>query len=460
MPDRSRALRADAVLWLGVLLTPLATSAALLVVIGGLSGPLRSVVFGTGLSLTVLIGWSGGVRLVTTLGTVFDILVAIREGDYSMRGRVRPGHDPLQGLIADVNLLTDDLRNGRRKRTETSRFMSKTLVALHSAVFVIDDKLCLAFVNPAARRLIGAERAAIVGRTIDSLGLAAPLAAADGAILTHRFPAASGRWAVRRATWYSEGREHTMVMLHDLSAALSEEERRAWQRLIRVLSHELNNSLTPIGSLADSLSMLLDSDDREAMDTELRIGLEVIGRRAHSLTRFLAGYGRLARLPPLQSKAFRLDKALQRLARLEQRKPVEVLGHLNVTIDGDEDQLGQAFINLIRNAVEATLETGGGVRIDWRMEGDFVRVTIEDDGIGLPASDGIFVPFFTTKPGGSGIGLTLTRLIVEAHAGTVDLAARHGLRGAVAVVRLPLRPVPDRTVRFRTAQTTESGHAG
>lgn len=458
--DRSRALRADAVRWLGILLAPLAASAVSLVILDSLSIPLRAVVFGTGLSLTMLVGWIGGRRLVTTLGTVVDIVVAIREGDYSMRGRVRNGHDPLQSLIADVNLITDDLRNGRRKRTETSRFMSKTLVALHSAVFVIDDQQCLAFVNPAARRLIGAERAAIVGRTIGALGLAVPLAAADGAILTYRFPAAGGRWAVRRSAWYSEGREHTMVMLHDLSAALSEEERRAWQRLIRVLSHELNNSLTPIGSLADSLSTLLDSSDREAMDTELRIGLEVIGRRAHSLTRFLAGYGRLARLPPLQSKAFRLDQALLRFARLEQRMSVEVLGHSNVTIDGDEDQLGQAFINLIRNAVEATLDAGGAVRIDWRIEGDYVRVTIEDEGMGLPASDGIFVPFFTTKPNGSGIGLTLTRLIVEAHAGTVELTARHGARGAVAVIRLPLRPLPDRADRFRTAQATESGHVG
>lgn len=251
-----------------------------------------------------------------------------------------------------------------------------------------------------------------------------------------------------------------MVMLHDLSAALSKEERHAWQRLIRVLSHELNNSLAPIGSLAGSLSTLLDTRDSATLDEELRLGLEVIGRRAHSLTRFLSGYGRLARLPPLQRRPFRLDIALARLVRLEQRRPVEIEGSSAISVDGDEDQLGQAFINLIRNAVEATLETGGSVRIDWRVEGDHVRVTIEDDGIGLPSSDGLFVPFFTTKPEGSGIGLTLTRLIVEAHAGTVDLAARCGARGAVATVRLPLRPGADIAVRFRTVSVTETGHAG
>jgi signal transduction histidine kinase len=162
----------------------------------------------------------------------------------------------------------------------------------------------------------------------------------------------------------------------------------------------------------------------------------------------------------LQRRPFRLDTALLRCARLDQRRAIEVLGRAVVTVDGDEDQLGQAFINLMRNAVEATLETGGGVRVDWRVEGGFVRVTIEDDGIGLPPSDGVFVPFFTTKPEGSGIGLTLTRLILEAHAGTVDLAARSGSRGAVATVRLPLRPITDEAVRFRTGPMTETGHVG
>jgi PAS domain S-box-containing protein len=458
--DRSVTLRIDAALWAGTFMTPLVAGGALVVFLDGLSVVARGSIFGAGLCVSLLVGWIAGSRLVTTLGTVLDLLFAIREGDYSMRGRVRPGRDPLQGLIADMNLLTDDLRGGRRKRTETSRFLGKTLVALHSAVFVVDEKGHLTFINSAARRLIGAERAAVVGRDVTSLGLAEPLGAADGAILTHRFSSANGRWAVRRAVWYSEGREHTMVILHDLSAALSEEERRAWQRLIRVLSHELNNSLAPIGSLAGSLSALLDAQDRTTLDEELRLGLEVIGRRAHSLTRFLSGYGRLARLPPLQRHPFRLDVALRRFALLEQRKPIDINGGEPITLDGDEDQLGQAFINLLRNAVEATLGTDGGVRVDWGTEGDHVRVTIEDDGIGLPPSDGIFVPFFTTKPEGSGIGLTLTRLIVEAHAGTVELAARCDGRGAVATVRLPMRPGADDTVRFRTAKATETGHSG
>ena len=454
--------RAEAMLWSAIFFSPTLAGATVLVVSNGLTPMSRAAILGAGMTGSVAVGWLLGRRLLATLGTVFDLLSAIREGDYSLRARVRRRRDPLRGLVRDINALGDDLRDGRRKRTEASRFLGKTLIALGSAVFVIDDAGRLRMINPAARRLIGAERSAIIGRSIGSLGLDDPLSAADGAILTHTFAGTRGRWAVRRAIWYREGREHTLVMLQDLSAALSQEERGAWQRLIRVLSHELNNSLTPIGSLAGTLSKLVDGKGTSTSGDEMRVGLEVIGRRADALARFLAGYGRLARLPPLQIRPFRLDLALVRCVRLEQRKAIALASAEPVTLEGDEDQLAQAFINLLRNAVEATQATGGGVLLGWRVEGDHVRIVIEDEGIGLPQSDGIFVPFFTTKPEGSGIGLSLVRLIVESHAGSVELAPRQQGRGTVAVVRLPMsmaRPFSDGGVRKRTAGAYENEQA-
>lgn len=437
--DRPTRLRWGATTWAAIVLLPLTMTGAMQIVIDHMAWPIRLAVFSLGLACTLALASFVGARVLGTLSTVSDLLGALREGDFGMRGRVRHGHDPLQDLIADVNLLSDALREGRRKRTETSRFLGKTLTALRDPVFVADEGDRLRLINPAARMLIGAERRAVMGHDLKSLGLAEALAAPDNGVFNWRFPGGSGRWAVRRAAWYSDGREHRLIMLHDLSAALDEVERRAWQRLIRVLSHELNNSLTPIGSLAGSLSSIVEEPDLDGVRNDLRLGLEVIGRRATSLARFLSGYGRLARLPPLQSKPFRLDLALSRLAMLDRRLPIVVVSTDVAIVCGDEDQLAQAFINLLRNAVEATLTTAGGVRVAWRSEGGHVRVIIEDDGIGLPVSDGLFVPFFTTKPEGSGIGLSLTRLIVEAHGGTVDLAPRTGAAGAVATVRLPLR---------------------
>jgi PAS domain S-box-containing protein len=426
--------------WIAIVLVPVTAAGAALVAIEGLSWPVRLGVFSFGAALTLALAWFAGRHILDTLDTVSDLLGALREGDYGLRGRVRPGRDPLQGLVTDVNLLSDALREGRRKRTEASRFLGKTLTALKDPVFVADEEGKLRLINPAARQLIGAERAPVVGRDLASLGLGEALSTPDNTVFHGRFPGGEGRWAVRRAAWRSDGREHRLIMLRDLSVALGQEERRAWQRLIRVLSHELNNSLTPIASLAGSLITLLDARQVDSLRDDLRVGLDAIERRAISLARFLSGYGKLARLPPPRPRSFRLDVSLARLALLDRRLDIEVLGAEPVTLYGDEDQLAQAFINLLRNAVEAALPVGGGVRLTWYAEGRYVCIVIEDDGVGLPDSDALFVPFFTTKPEGSGIGLSLTRLILEAHAGTVDLVSRADARGAVATVRLPLFP--------------------
>lgn len=426
--------------WAAVFLFPTLLAGVLVATVQDLTLSARMGILGVGLGGSGLAGYLGAARLLATLRVVSDLLEALREGDYGMRGRVRRGPDPLQGLVADINLLSDELRSGRRKRTEASRFLGKTLTSLHSPVFVFDSADCLTLANRNARWLIGAERLAITGMRAEALGLREVLDAPDSSILVRHFPAASGRWAVRHATWHNEGREHRLVMLHDMSVTLGEEERTAWQRLLRVLSHELNNSLTPIGSLAGSLQVLVAREALAgAFGDDILKGLEAIGRRADSLARFLAGYGRLARLPPLQRHTFSLDDALVRWACMETRLAIAVERGKALAIDGDEDQLGQAMINLLRNAVDAAMVTGGGVRVRWRQQHAFVIVSIEDDGPGLPTSDSLFVPFFTTKPEGSGIGLSLTRLIVEAHGGTVELTPREGTTGAVAVVRLPAR---------------------
>lgn len=442
-----------AVLWALGATGPGIVAIALLMAGGHYSPAVRLGIGLGGLVASAGMIWWLGRQCLFTLNTAFSLLASLREGDYGLRGYEPQDRSPLRGLIAHLNLLSDDLRTGRRKRIEASHLLGKMLVALNSAVFVVDDERRLKLINPAGRRLLGVDRVGVIGRHVHELGLDVLTEVQDDTILSHQFRTSGGRWAVRRAVWHSEGREHTLVMLHDLSAALSEEERRAWQRLLRVLSHELNNSLTPIGSLAESLTVVLATDDAQTKEI-LREGLDAIGRRAGSLARFLSGYGRLARLPPLQRQVFRLDQLLVRLVRLEQRRAIEVRGHAPVTVQGDEDQLGQAFVNLMRNAVEATFDTDGSVRVDWWVELGNVVVRIEDEGIGLPSSDGLFVPFFTTKPDGSGIGLSLTRLVVEAHGGQVVLVPGPGGSGAIASVYLPrngvARPLADSDVRFRT----------
>ena len=375
-------------------------------------------------------------RVVYPLYTLAGLLEALREGDYSMRG-VQGG--VLGDAIYDINALADRLQKERLQFEDASRLLGKTLAALDSAVLVFDHDARLRLLNPAAQRLLAGDRSSLIGRQTGELALDVLLAAPSAQVVRYTFPGRSGRFDIRHAPLRNEGRSGQLLVINDVGRVLREEERQAWQRLLRVLGHEVNNSLASIHSLAGTLATViarepLADDWRE----DARGGLQVIGNRAESLARFLAGYSRLAALPPPQKRELDLAVLVPAVARLEQRVAVQVEAGTTLPVQADPDQLEQAVINLLRNAVEASLPGGGQVLMRWRSEGERALIEILDDGPGLPGSDNLFVPFFTTKPDGSGIGLALVRQIAEAHEGGVSLSAREGVPGALAQLWLPL----------------------
>jgi two-component system, NtrC family, nitrogen regulation sensor histidine kinase NtrY len=257
------------------------------------------------------------------------------------------------------------------------------------------------------------------------------------------FPGKHGRWAVSHTSFRENGVPHQLLIISDLSRALREEERQAWQRLIRVLGHELNNSLAPIKSIAGTLSaltsrVLLPAD----VNQDMQQGLRVIENRVESLGRFMQAYTQLARMPAPSRTRIEVEPLVQRAASLERRLPIKVVSGPSVTIDADPDQLEQLLINLIRNAVDASLDPSlkqaGTVEVGWRTNARSVEIYIRDQGHGLLNSDNLFVPFFTTKHGGSGIGLILSRQIAEAHGGVLLLANRDDRTGCEATVSLPM----------------------
>jgi nitrogen fixation/metabolism regulation signal transduction histidine kinase len=387
-------------------------------------------------TLTVLaagawLGFSSAVRqrIVLTLQTVANLLAALRERDFSIRARrfepVGSLDDPLNAVMFEVNELASTLQDQRLVAIEAGALLRTVMVEIDVAVFTFDGSSVLRLVNRTGERLLGEGADQLLGRTSGELGLAGCLTGESPRIEPVVFPGGSGRFEIRRTTFRQEGRPHQLLVLADVSRPLRDEERQAWQRLIRVIGHEINNSLAPIKSIAGSLESMLARDRLpDDWGDDMKRGLAVIATRSDALSRFTTAYSQLAKLPEPRLQIIRVRELVQHVAGVETRLGVRIEGGPDLTISADPDQLEQLLINLVRNGVDAALETGGGVRIGWRRGERGLVLWVDDDGVGLPNASNLFVPFFTTKPGGSGIGLILSRQIAEAHGGTLTLENR------------------------------------
>lgn len=421
-------------------------------------------------TVVLLVSWVGLTaalreQVVRPLGTLANMLAALREGDFSIRARVKDASDPLSLAYLEVNNLEEILREQRLGAVEATETLRKVMEEIDVAVFAFDDSETLRIVNRAGERLLGQPADRVIGKGASDLRLDECLRGVAPRTLELALPGGQGRWELRRSVVRQEGFPLKLLALSDLSRALREEERQAWKRIIRVLSHEINNSLAPIKSISGSLQGLLGKGDLPAdLDEDVQRGLQVISTRAEALGRFMASYAKLARLPSPELAPVEVAPLVQRVADLETRLPVEVVGGGSVTIQADPDQLEQALINLIRNAVDATLEARdealdgappgdsgasaptegdggpGKVTIRWLQRGGKLHVLVEDDGPGLGDTGNLFVPFYTTKQGGSGIGLVFSRQIAEGHGGSLELENRGEDKGARARMVLPMDP--------------------
>src|SRR5437667_8318971 len=396
-------------------------------------------------TLTILIvacflGFISSARqhIVHPLRTMSNLLAALREGDYSIRARGARAGNALGEVLLDINSLGETLRLQRLGAFEATALLRTIMGEIDVASFTCEPERRLRLVNRAGETLLAQPMDRVYSRNENELGLGPCFDADEDEPLTLTFPGVSGRWGVRRSTFREHGLPHDLLVLTDLSRTLREEERRAWQRLVRVLGHEMNNSLAPIKSLAASLESLLRRDPPPPdWREDARSGLNSIVSRADSLGRFLQAYTRLTKLPPPQKQNVDLAELVQRVVDLEPRLNVKITAGPKRTIHVDPAQIEQLLINLVHNAVDAALETRGNVAIGWREKEDSVEIFVQDEGPGIMNPANLFVPFFTTKPDGSGIGLPLSRQIAEAHGGSLVLMNRRSRKGAEALLRLP-----------------------
>jgi len=379
-------------------------------------------------------------RLSFPLQSLANLIEAVRFGDYALRGRRAQRNDVLGEVVKEINALGSALQEQRLASMEAGALVETVLEELDTAVFAFDTDRRLKLVNRAGAELMGRSADSLLGQDARQLGVHELLDRSDHTVISYAFPARSGRFEVRQRSFRESGIPHTLIIVSDLSRTLRDEERRAWQRLIRVIGHEINNSLTPIKSLAGTLRQMLS---RQATvpageDGDLTSGLALIGDRAESLSKFVGTYSQLARLPPPSKQPVPLRSMLQRLTSLETFKGAALDAPYDVTVAVDAVQLEQAVINLLKNAVEAMDGTRGAVRVMLTRTREAAVIEVQDEGPGVANTDNLFVPFFTTKPGGSGVGLTLSRQIVEGHGGTLSLENRQDRSGCIARVTLPL----------------------
>jgi len=438
-----------------------------LVIVGGLPGVVASVTLAWyfitepelkwTIAVIVVLTWIiaasvAGQIVMRSLQLVTNLLGALREGDYSVRGLGAPAGSSMHGVMREVNDLGTTLQRQRTEAVESTALLTHVMEEIGVAVFAFDPAEKLLLVNKAGEQLLGKPEVEMIGCSAEDFGFGEYLAGDPRRLVERTIGGRRGRFEIRRASFYREGRPHHLIVMADLSQALREEEQAAWQRIVRVLSHEINNSLTPIKSIAHSIKRIIERAAGVGMgDTvepsvkferqdEVLQGLSLIEERSGALGRFLRAYAQLARLPKPQPKPISISPLMGRIVELENRLAVKSTGGPNLTVVADGDQLEQLLINIIRNAVDASLETKGGVTVGWRSVNDWLEVTIDDEGKGLPDTSNLFVPFFTTKPNGSGIGLALSRQIAEAHGGTISLENRVGAAGCRAMLRIPTRP--------------------
>ena len=383
-------------------------------------------------------------RVILPLQTLSNLLAALGEGDFSIRARGARGGDPLGEVMTEVNTLVETLRHQRLDALEATTLLRKVMAEIDVAVYTFDEDRELTFVNRAGAQLLGQVSQRLLGRKSADLGLEDCLDGDVPRVINTAFPGGVGRWEIRRSSFRQGGRPHELLVLSDLSQPLREEERQAFQRLIRVIGHEMNNSLAPIKSIAGSLGTIVQRDPLPSdWRDDVQRGLGVIESRSESLSRFMSAYARLAKLPPPKLATLEVGPLVDRVVTLEKAQNLHVVGGPRLAIQGDSDQLEQLLINICRNALDAVRETGGTVRVGWqRRPGSSppgMELWVEDEGPGLSNTGNLFVPFFTTKPGGSGIGLVLSRQIAEGHGGSLTLENREDRLGCRASLRLPLQ---------------------
>ena len=403
-------------------------------------------------------------KVIVQFRTSANLITAMQAGDHA----IRANHLESEGALKEFNQVFNGLSLALAEQQLISRerqiLLDKITQQIDVAIIAVDKNSHIILMNPAAEKLFSYRFDEVAGWPISTLGLQDVLTHENRQVTEFEVKAHKKKVFIHTDEYLEQGERKKLIFITDIQTLLHEEERQAWQKLLRVLSHEINNSLTPIASLSDTLIRLIENqkkvikeqaltennstaintstdgssiDNTELFD-DLEEGLAVIAERAQSLNEFLLRYQEFSRLPKPEKTLFDLTNLLKSMLLLFDDHNIRLSGQ-PLIIYGDEKQLQQVLVNLIKNAQQAMLNNHTGIiSIEWQQRDGMVEINISDQGTGINNSDNIFVPFYTTKVDGCGIGLVFSRQILVNHGGSLTLANRDDCQGAVASIALPI----------------------
>jgi nitrogen fixation/metabolism regulation signal transduction histidine kinase len=319
---------------------------------------------------------------------------------------------------------------------EAYRLLDKTIAHINVAIFAFDANNKVKLVNPAAGRLFSCEFQQLFGQSSTNLLLNDFLTGEQSQLIEHTFPGGSGRWQIRLDSYRDKGIQGKLLFITDLKTVLREEELKAWKNLIKVISHEVNNSLYPISSMSQTLNTLVNRKTlAEDWQEDISEGLAVISERANSLTDFIKRYAKVAKLPEPNKQLFTMSQLLAHTAIIPANRTDIVIDDNSeqaMELYADLSMFEQVIINLLKNALEA----GAPVGLSWGENKSSQWLHITDHGKGIKNPANLFVPFYSTKPQGSGIGLVLCQQIIEKHQGSITIENRTE-GGCLVSINLP-----------------------
>lgn len=371
-------------------------------------------------------------QLVSPFYRMTNIVEAIRIEDYSLRAHSGFSDGVIKQLQQEMHKLSDELQQRKTRYDQHVFLIYRLIEQLNTPILVFDHRLRLDHANQAFSDFSGQPWQTQKGRDCTELGFDKDRRA--NWYFTNNQP--QQNWQLRQSQFQDGDHRYHLVIMTNIAKEIRQTQQMSWQQIVRVLSHEIRNSLTPIRSLTQTLIEEAQLG-REGLSPPALQALEIIAERSGSLQDFVKQYANLGQKFELKLSQVVIVNLFEKICALFPENTILVANeHQNVVFKADKTLLEQVLINLVKNAIEAS-SNEGFIKLTFDQSNTKNIIRVIDNGGGISNPDNLFVPFYTTKEKGQGIGLSFCRNIIEQHGGSLNLYNRVNQHGAEAIIELP-----------------------